>query len=82
MDRATIFQKIEVEREYQDQKWGRDFDNLNTPNDWVAYLTLYVGKAVTLPWDINAFRTAVLKVAAICVAILERNQYTKRHYDK
>lgn len=82
MERANIYRAITEEREYQEEKWGDKFDRLNTPNDWVAYLTKYVGNAVTLPWDINAFRKAVLKVAAICVAILEREQYAPRHYDK
>jgi hypothetical protein len=82
MERANIYRAITEEREYQEEKWGDRFDKLNTPNDWIAYITLYAGKAVTLPWDINAFRKAVLKVAAICVAILEREQYAPRHYDK
>lgn len=82
MDRADIFKKIDHERDYQEQKWGPKFDKRNTPNDWVAYLVQYVGKAVTLPFDINAFRLAVFKVAALCVAILEREQYAKRHYDR
>lgn len=81
MTREDIFAEIERERAYQDKKWGREFDNKNTPNDWVAYIALYLGKAVTLPWDRTAFRTAILKVAALCVAILERGAYAPRHYD-
>ncbi len=81
MKQRQIFDAIVLERQHQDEKWGREFDDKNTPNDWVAYLTLYVGKAVTMPWDRAHFRNAVLKVAAICFAILEREDYAPRHYD-
>ena len=81
MNRADIFKMIDLERERQNGVWGEKFDNKNTPNDWVAYLCAHAGKAVTLPWDRAAFRKAVLKVAAIAVAILEREDYAPRHYD-
>lgn len=81
MTRQEIFQEVEFERAYQDKKWGAEFDRLNTPNDWVAYLAAYVGKAVTLPWDRAEFRKRVLQVATICFAILERDDYSPRHYD-
>lgn len=82
MNRQEIFQAIEAERNYQNGKWGADFDNKNTPNDWVAYIAKYLGNAVTLPWNKAAFRTAILKVATLCVAVLEREEYAPRHYDK
>lgn len=81
MDRATIFTLIENERAYQDKKWGKAFDDKNTPNDWVAYIVAHAGKAVTLPWNREAFRASILKVAALCVAALEREEYAPRHYD-
>lgn len=81
MTREEIFKEIVAEREYQDKKWGTAFDDKNTVNDWVSYLVKYTGMAVTLPWDRTAFRTAIKKVAAICFAILERDEYPKRHYD-
>ncbi len=82
MKRTEIFELIDAERNYQDGKWGTSFDNRNTPNDWVAYITAYAGKAVTLPWDAAKFRTSILKVAALAVAVLERESYEPRHYDK
>lgn len=81
MTRQDIFKSIEDERIYQDTKWGTEFDHKNTPNDWVAYIAIYLGKAVTFPMDIEVFRTAILKVASLCVAILEREDYAPRHYD-
>lgn len=81
MNRHDVFAEIEKERTYQDAKWGTAFDDKNTPNDWVSYLVLYTGKAVTMPFNREAFRSAVLKVATLCIAILERDAYSLRHYD-
>lgn len=81
MTREEILQEVIQERQYQNGKWGADFDQLNTPNDWVAYLVAYVGKSVTLPWNRAEFRKRVIQVAALCFAILEREDYAPRHYD-
>lgn len=81
MTKETIYELITAERDYQDKKWGKEFDHLNTPNDWIAYIFAYAGKAVTLSWNREAFRTAVLKVAALSVAVLERDTYAPHHYD-
>lgn len=80
--RLEIFEAIADERDHQDDKWGEDFDALNTPNDWVAYITAYAGKGVTLPFNEPLFRASMLKVAALAVAILERDNYAPRHYDQ
>lgn len=80
MKQSDVFDAITAEREYQ-KKWGNEFDDKNTPNDWVAYIAAYLGKAVTLPWNREQFRIAILKVAALAVAILERSEYAPRHYD-
>ena len=81
MTQDAILLEIEGERLYQNARWGAEFDRLNTPNDWVAYLTSYVGKAVTLPWNRAEFRKRIIQVAALCFAILEREDYAPRHYD-
>ena len=82
MKREDVFVEIENERLYQDSKWGKEFDDKNTPNDWIAYITIYLGKAVTFPWNRDVFRKAILKVAALAVAILEREEYAPCHYDR
>ena len=82
MSRNTIFTAIELERQYQDKKWGSVFDSKNTPNDWVAYMTKYLGQAVTLPWDDVQFRAQILKVVTLGVAALEQEFYAPRHYDE
>ena len=81
MIRSEIFDYIDAERDYQDRKWGHNFDAKNTPNDWVAYITKYAGQAVTLPYDAEQFRTQLLKVATLCTAALEQADYAPRHYD-
>lgn len=78
MSRAKILVEIDEERQYQDKKWGTELDDtVNTPWMWVAYIVAYAGKWMAgnfLPLprpDINAFRTCMIKVAAICVAAVE-----------
>lgn len=80
-----ILNLIEQERKYQDGKWGTTFDDKNTANDWVAYISNYLGKSVTLPWDEEIFHCNMVKVAALAVAALEsldrNNGMPPRHYD-
>lgn len=79
--RQEIFGNINAEREYQDRKWGTEFDSKNTVNDWVTYITNYLGKASTIPFNENTFRVNMYKVAALAVAALEQEKYAPRHYD-
>lgn len=81
MKRTEIFGLIEGEREYQNNKWGTEFDAKNTANDWVAYMTKYLGQSVTMPMDEERFRQQLLKVATLAVAALEQEQFAPRHYD-
>lgn len=81
MTQEKVFELIRIERRYQDGLWGKDFDDKNTPNDWVAYIAHYLGKAVLFPFNKDKFRNALIKVAALAVAILEREDYASRHYD-
>jgi hypothetical protein len=90
MDRQEIYCQIEEERAYQIEKFGHAFDDKNTINDWIAYVVKYLGNAATTAGtfagdpvtDQPLFRKAILKVATLCVAILERDTYAKRHYDE
>jgi len=82
MNRSEVYKLIDSEREYQKLRWSTEFDNANTPNDWVPYITHYLGKAVTLPWHRETFRRYLVVVAALAVAALEREEYAPRHYDK
>lgn len=79
--RSDILDSIGAEREYQNEKWGNSFDSKNTPNDWVAYISKYLGQSVTMPFDDGRFREQILKVASLAVAALEQDSYAPRHYD-
>ena len=79
-----ILNDIKTEREYQQDKWGDEFDSKNTANDWASYIIIYVGQAITMPWNKKTFRTQLLKVATLCVAAIEwcdKDSIPPRHYD-
>lgn len=82
----TIFDEIRKEREYQDSKWGTEFDDKNTINDWCAYIIIYLGKAVTMNITKEDQRKFLVKVASIAVAAIEtfdkNSEFYNRHYDK
>lgn len=89
--RARIFQAIEKERTHQDTLWGVEFDDKNTPNDWVTYMMYYLGQATAMDretrrFDGKRFREELLKAATLCVAALEafdrNNGMPPRHYDR
>ncbi len=80
-----IFEQIKNERIYQDKKWGTDFDNANTVNDWAAYIANYTGRATSIGLVPLEQRAGMLEVAALAIAALEafdRNgEFPPRHYD-
>lgn len=68
-----IFNKIEEERLYQEQRWGH-IDSKNTPYNWAAYITQYatrnlIGNPEEI--DVEKFRNDMLKVATLAVAALQ-----------
>lgn len=81
----TVYEEIKAERSYQDSRWGTAFDDKNTANDWVAYISMYAAKASPEKWDAAEFRKGMIKVATLAVAAIEtfdRNgKLPPRHYD-
>lgn len=93
----AVLADIKAERARQNGMWGTEFDDRNTPNDWAAYIGIYVGKAVesiksdeggkrTLHFDREGFRSNMMKAAAIAVAAVEAfdrldGEMAKRHYE-
>lgn len=79
----SVLEEVKIEREYQDYKWGPEFDDKNTLNDWVAYIVAYTGHAVQAKTPMEA-RTQLLKVASLAAAALQsfdRNKgFPPRHY--
>lgn len=88
--RERIFCDIREERLYQEDKWGSEFDAKNTADDWVTYIAHYATAAapigvISAPFDVENFKTKMLKVATLAVAAIEaaelNNGIAKRHFD-
>jgi len=82
-----IFKEIKREREYQNYKWGNEFDDKNTSNDWIAYIAAYLGQVWTCPFNAEEYRKNLIKVAALAVAAVEtydrlNGEIAKTHYDE
>ena len=82
----AVFSQIRAERTYQDKKWGTEFDDKNTVNDWAAYANLYLAKATNMGASFDEQRSGILKAATLLVAALERfdanaGMFQPRHYD-
>jgi hypothetical protein len=80
-----LYSEINAERAYQDSKWGTDFDDENTANDWASYIVRYTARACEFNNTPDQFRTAMLKVASLAIAAIEtvdrNHSLPKRHYD-
>jgi hypothetical protein len=77
-ERTEILNEIDAERDYQIGRWGNNADDeLNEPNDFVAYMNAYATKwfpggfAPYTPETVDAFRKSMIKTAAIAVAAVE-----------
>jgi hypothetical protein len=81
----TLIDEILKERKYQDEKWGTEFDDKNTLNDWAAYIGRYTGNAISIDSPPKTQRKQLLKVATIAVAAVQafdRNGgFPSRHYE-
>ena len=83
--REQIFKEVSAERDYQDSRWGTEFDEKNTLNDWWAYSNHYWARAAAMGNTKEQQRAALVKVAALATAALERfdenDGFAPRHYD-
>lgn len=68
--RLTVFKAIEDERNYQDDKWGGPiFDDTQTEEQWASHIREYANGFNRA--SNYAFRTRMVKVAALAVAAIE-----------
>lgn len=77
MTRAEILAAIEGERAHQIEKWGgRIHDSEHSPNDWIAFICRYTGKAqqAVENEDREDLHHRLIQVAALAVAAIEANQ--------
>ncbi len=75
-DRSSIYNQIDVERDYQDRQWGGEqHDDKKSPRDWASFIVTYLGKAMgkETSWATNliAVRHRFIQIAALCVAAAE-----------
>lgn len=77
---ADILEEIIQERDHQDKKWGGPaHDDKHGPYAWVAFMTTYLGQAVSdivnekgnYEVNLRTFRYHMIKVAALAVAAIE-----------
>lgn len=83
--RKEIFTQVDAEIEYATAKWGTEFDDKNTLNDWAAYATNYLGQALRMDADKDKQEVALLKTIGLLVNALARvktGTLAARHYDK
>lgn len=79
----SIWNEIQEERAYQKKRWGGDaHDDQHTTWDWIVFITQYVGRAVDPGdvdhFDIQTYRTYMIKIAALAVAAIE---WCDRNFD-
>jgi len=83
--RESILGEVSAERDYQNSKWGGPDvdDHENGYMEWVGYITRYATRWFPggfAPWGgltDAAFRTSMIKVAALAVAAVE--QYDRKN---
>lgn len=71
-----ILDDICTERARQDHQWGgAAHDDQHNENDWNAYITRFLGRALTWepsdPVGLANYRRDMIKVAALAVAAIE-----------
>ena len=79
-----IYEEVASEIERANKKWGTDFDEQNTLNDWLVYAMIYLGKAGQVDKTEDEQRKALIKAAGLVInAInwLDSGDMPKRHYD-
>ena len=77
---------VTEERDYALKKWGTVFDDKNTLNDWVTYITLYASQAaqVDIAGDVNEQYAKLIKAANLALTAAYRIRtadVAERHYD-
>jgi len=70
-----ISKEVRTEQDKAFRRWGDDFDKLNTPNDWHAFIGYYLGQATMdwapdKDWTPAVFRENMKKVAALAQAAM------------
>ena len=86
----TVIRDLVVELDYA-KKWGDEFDEKNTINDWVVFINMYASDAAKLEIsDKNSksqknleVRKKLIKAMGLCynaIKHLDRGGHAPRHY--
>ena len=83
---ALILEEIANERRRQDEQWGTEFDDKNTPSDWASYITAYAARTAPMDRtpDLKERRIRLIKIAALAVVAIQtqdRVGIVPRHFD-
>ena len=80
-----IFEYVKAELLYANDKWGTDFDDKNTLNDWINYIVIYLGHAGSMGTPKAEQRVAMIKALGLCMSAIDsfdRNDgWAPRHYE-
>jgi hypothetical protein len=77
---AQVVQEVQRAREM----WGTRFDEKNTLNDWIAYVSIYLGRAAVMGTPKEEVKKNIRKAAALVFSALywaENDSLAPRHYD-
>ncbi len=75
---STALEDVAAERHRQDEKWGGiEHDDTHDERDWCFFMLKHLGRACMWPFDPHAFRTQMVRVAALAVAAVE---WCDRHH--
>jgi hypothetical protein len=82
---ADLLLALDKEHCYSCDKWGHDFDDQNTINDWVAYINQYLSLATPMnatPEQVRAGFTKAMNLCLNALAAERRNgKFPDRRYD-
>lgn len=85
-DLEAIFTDVRNELDEAAQKWGSEFDGLNTLNDWATYISIYVGQAASMANkdDPHEVYRQLIKAMGLCASAaghVVEELIAPRHYD-
>lgn len=76
-DPVTIAEVIDLEREFQDKKWGSPKENPHTPAGWFMLIEAELAEAkhalIKGGEKRDSWRMELVQVAALCIAALEQH---------
>ena len=71
---ADVLNQIKAERDYQDRKWGGEFnDDCWSATDWSAFIEKYhaAAKVAAINGQVEEYKKQMVKVAALAAAAVE-----------